>query len=525
MKAKEKKLSRTFFKIMFLWIALCFLFTPIFTIRPLSDDAEKLTWSLKNGPKGLFQGAAITALEYEAYEKDGLAIDAILPMLENDVDKIVRYTAAACLSLGGKDKRVLDALIHTMKNDTYRYARFTAAWALNEIGNKRAIDALIDSLENNSNDHTREMIASLLRKTKDKEAVKALIRAFENDASEDVRWSAARALGEIKDKESVEPLLRILENDTNYEVRERAAEALGEIEDKEAVKPLLHALGNDADYNVREWAARALGEIKDKEAVGPLLRVLENDADEDVRRAAAEALGSIGDARAIAPLMEILRNDDDSENRVAAGLALLKMEDVPLDELTLAPIFLNRYSRNVYYAIREIKNDRAVGVLAAMLKLKLKRTKYDREKIAKTLGKIGNSRAVEVLTEMLGSEGEQDVLKQIVESLRKIKKDSAPDFFLGLLNDEESGKRRGAARALKIDESPKYGGAVAQALKTTENSRTVIKPLFMAWMRDRDKTARQYARESLFRHIWKIARNQGVEKPGYEAFQKTDKAS
>ena len=447
MKAKEKKLSRTFFKIIFLWIALCLMFTPVF--RPLSiDNMEKLAWPMNNWR---YQG------------KWKIVETALLGEM--------------------RDGWTVDALIHAVRNHAARKVRRLAAEALGEIKGKRAADALNHALK--------------------------------NDADGGVRWEAAKALGEIKDKRAVKALIRVLENNDwfwdeipDYRLgfrRKMAAEALGKIKDERAVDALNHVLNNDPNYEVRREAARALGKIKDQRAVDALLGMLKKQENKHRRipkwkiiegkrkkrsitinlfYEAIKALGEIGDSCAIAPLMEIFKNNKYSKNQVAAGVALLKMEVILLDEFIA--MFRKESVYSVCREIKTMKNELAADVLADLLERT--ESSRDRKKIAKSLGDIGNSRAVEILTGMLRNEKEQDVLQQIIESLKKIKKESAADFFLGLLNEDAPDKRGGAA----------------QALKAMDNSRAIIKPLFITWMKDGDEKVRQHARESLFHHIWAI---------------------
>jgi hypothetical protein len=143
-----------------------------------------------------------------------------------------------------------------------------------------------------------DLIASEVRKMPNsvkEQYVKAIIAKL-TDNNDDLRANAALALRMMGDANAVEPLIARLEEDKSVDVRTRAAWALGEIGeigDANAVEPLIKALV-DEQGDLRAGAARALGKIGGANAVEPLITAL-NDKDIAVRNKAEKALVKIGD--------------------------------------------------------------------------------------------------------------------------------------------------------------------------------------------------------------------------------------
>src|ERR1051326_5521209 len=149
----------------------------------------------------------------------------------------------------------------------------------------------------------------------------------------------------------------------------------------------------DDDYGVRIQAIQSLSRIGEP-AVLPLLEALKDN--HDVRFLAMEALGNIGDTRAVLPLIAILTDISDPLSIMAAQvLGILGSPAVPS-------------------LIREFKNTRqfvAPSVASVLVRIgepsvlplieTLQEDDYTvRAKAARTLGEIGDARAVLPLIEM-----------------------------------------------------------------------------------------------------------------------------
>ena len=122
-----------------------------------------------------------------------------------------------------------------------------------------------------------------------------------------VRWLTADRLGKIGNPQAVEPLIVAL-SDSYWLVRLHAAKALGRIGDPRAVAPLLEALADQCPY-VRRRVVTALGLFGDRRIVRALVSALE-DPDRSVRIRAVEGLGNIDSPETIPAIVEIARDGD-----------------------------------------------------------------------------------------------------------------------------------------------------------------------------------------------------------------------
>jgi Ca-activated chloride channel homolog len=137
------------------------------------------------------------------------------------------------------------------------------------------------------------------------------------------------------------------------------------------VRTLLADLESD-DAERRADAAYEIGFSGDARAVPSLLAAIV-DREEKVRRLAAEALGRLGDPAAIAPLVERLGDHASSVRESAAGCLLVF-------GAAAVPALVDRLS--------------AAGGAGAGQEI---------EEVARTLGKIGDDRAIDPLVLLLGS--------------------------------------------------------------------------------------------------------------------------
>jgi len=207
------------------------------------------------------------------------------------------------------------------------------------------------------------------------------------DESRFVRIDAAYRLAKLADKRATEPLIAML-RDIDWEVRYWAAEALDKVGDKRAVESLVTVL-QDKNWCVRLCAAIALGNLADKRAVDPLIASLK-DKDGFVRLAAVEALGKLGDKRAVKPLIVAMEYEDNIDR------SSFQLGTYPYRERLLDLV-------------------RRLQALAEPLCLK----------IAKSLGRLGDKRAIEPLKKMLAVEKYYYSDEPIQAAIKKL--ESLPD--------------------------------------------------------------------------------------------------
>jgi len=251
-----------------------------------------------------------------------------------------------------------------------------------------------------------------------------------------VRTYATYALGKIGDPRAVEPLIKALK-DEEYDVRRAAAEVLCKFS-ASAVEPLIAALVAEK-IDVRDGAAKVLGEIGDLRAVEPLAVALKDDK-EYIRQAAAFALCELGDSRAVEPLINALK-DEKWYVRKAAANALDKIGWLPDDGADGAAYWVAKEKWDRCVKIGALAVEPLIAVLKNVVWQEV------RQAAAKTLGKIGDLRAVVPLIAAL-EDLDARVRAAAAKALGEIGDPCAVEPLIAALNDEETDVRCAAANAL-----------------------------------------------------------------------------
>lgn len=269
------------------------------------------------------------------------------------------------------------------------------------------------------------------------DTIKHLIEQLESPVGE-TREKAAEKLGENRDGSAVPLLIDTLKH-YNPETRVCAMEALVKYTEHGPVTPLVNALEHKNGY-VRENAGEVLNFIgwtpeNNKElalyltarrdwddltnlgedAVEPLITALE-DTDPAVRYAAVEALGEIGDPMAVEPLKRVLR-DKEARLRLLAVTALGNM------------------------------GKETTAFLIGLLKDKRRKREF-REEAARSLGNIGDKRAVKPLIGVLNDQ-HPNFSGAAAEALGKIGGEHAVEPLFDKMNKKGPGWKK-AAMALGV---------------------------------------------------------------------------
>jgi len=191
-------------------------------------------------------------------------------------------------------------------------------------------------------------------------------------------------LERMRDAGDIEGLLAVTTGPDD-KLRHSAAEMLGECGDASCIGPLEKMLREGRFAYQRGIAARSLGLLHAVEAVPSLIQTLD-DSIYYTRGGAARALGQIGDARAVVPLIGRLKDDKEYVRWVAAD-ALRNLGEAAVEPL-----------------LQRVREDTGHGVEMAAL----------------VLGKIGDSRAVTVLTELAETHPENYVRQTAARALDAI---------------------------------------------------------------------------------------------------------
>jgi len=185
------------------------------------------------------------------------------------------------------------------------------------------------------------------------------------------------------------------------------------MENKKNVMGLINALKYNESW-IRIAAAKALGRIEDARAVEPLIQALEVADSSYFRAAAVTALGMLGDARAVSSLIQALQ--DEGHVIVEAVKALGWIGKPAVESLIQA--------------------------------MEDAGSSYSRGQAARTLGRIGDARAVDPLLQVFINDKNNYVRGEAARALGEIGDTRAVALLLQALNDKDDKIRVAAARAL-----------------------------------------------------------------------------
>lgn len=313
-------------------------------------------------------------------------------------NKCTRYYAMRVLGcIGTPAFEPLIAAFRSEDRDVPDYA----ALALGDIGDIRAVEPLM-SMKNESG-HLREDAACALGEIGDPIAVELLIQSLK-DENLRVRSPAATALGFIGDARAIEPLLPLL---MDKDLEMTAASALCNI-GSQAVEPLITML-KEENIRARRRAAWCLGSIGDVHAAEPLIEALK---DMSIAKEAGDALGRISDPGAVEPLLKALLKEKNKHNRWIISSALFHCGWRP-----------GKSDADAAYWIAQKQCERCVEIGAPAVErlISVLKDRNDRTRVsaARTLGKIGDSRAVKPLVAAL-SDRSRFVQSEAVDALGKL---------------------------------------------------------------------------------------------------------
>lgn len=221
-------------------------------------------------------------------------------------------------------------------------------------------------------------------------AIPALCETL-RDSDIKVQTAAIEALTKIGDPAAVPHLVDVLK-DESEQARRGAVEVLNEVVTVEAIKDLVGAL-RDADWWVRVRAADALGTLGGPRVVEAIIGLM-SDTDEFIRRYAVEILNTIPDARAVEPLLEALNDADwwvrersiDALGRIADPRAVDRLIEVAQRDVRCRPLCVK--------SLGDIGDLRAVEFLARLLNSVDAETRAASEEALREIGrKCGDDEA------------------------------------------------------------------------------------------------------------------------------------
>jgi len=357
-------------------------------------------------------------------------IDAIRPLVFalNTDDAVIRVSIVNAL---GKfiHPLAMKTLLHALDDNNYyvRQAAFSALQNNMDAYRKTSMfdvrTPLLNALRDN-NRNVRLAAAKLLGDLQDPETIDALIDTM-TDQDRDVRESAADSMSKIKSPDAIPPLVAALKN-KHPEIRIRILRALAEFKDNRAIEPLIDAI-NDTNDDVKIEVIKILGKINDPRTIPALIRMLGSD-NIDIEHQTILSLANKNDPSIIAPIKHFLTNDK-ARIREAAGMALVKLNWKPS---TKDEEGINCVIRHDWIGCEKL-GKYAVSALITELRDPESRI---REESARTLGLIGDKRAIQPLiksiemTQWTGNKDENKILLGTVEkALSKFEYAAVPEML------------------------------------------------------------------------------------------------
>ncbi|MBI5047829.1 MAG: HEAT repeat domain-containing protein [Deltaproteobacteria bacterium] len=344
----------------------------------------------------------------------------------------------------------VDDYIHTIKHGN-KWRRALAAEKLGRLRWHKATPWLIELLNDKSRD-VRNMAVHSLGLIRDQDAIPHIIASIKRavGSHEDislriaksslicygeviipflipelknpiwqVRAVAVEILGETANTAMIQSITDMLK-DPEPDIRAKAAKVLGKIGDSSSVQPLLQII-EDPVWIIRLHAVRALGLIGNTDAIEKLKGRL-MDSNWQVRRAAAEAISVMGDY-AIPVWSGILLNSADkyAKEQVLEELQRTGVIDGWVNfSLINEKGNINDEIEMLLYVIG------VIGGLSPLLRGMNSENPLIRQRIAKILGRIGNSRAINVLEHVVRQDNNPVVREEAVKAIKALHETSQP---------------------------------------------------------------------------------------------------
>ena len=343
---------------------------------------------------------------------DEQAVPALVQSSRSD-DPITRLKSAQAL-LNIRAPEALHALAALLDESDPRL-RVPAIEGLGRIGSEAAVLSLL-SLLNDEDETVSYATADALREIHTPEALDVFLTTI-NSPSSWVQKTIAEVLGNYPEARVVERLMALLTEQGDLETRLSAAQSLTRIGDERGKAMILRTL-NAPNVMTRQYAAIALGMTGDMRAVEPFLQTIRQrpidpgtPRGRNMRRRMITAMTRIG-APVIEKMIDLLA-DKDSFVKLLAWDVLLEFSEAAVDPLILAmQVHRNREVRvEAVHLLGRIGDERAIEPLSDILRAPLMgpypvvflmRLFFDRSAplriaAAKALGRIGSQEGVSLL--------------------------------------------------------------------------------------------------------------------------------
>lgn len=335
------------------------------------------------------------------------AVPRLILLLEDPVEEVA---LASQLSLEKLKENTVEPLLSALdRAQPGQLARMTEI--LGNIRSRKAVDRLCQLL-GHTDHQVRQSAAQALGEIGDTRAVADLTKLL-GDPEEGVRCAVAISLGKIGDESAVEPLVSLIK-ETTCQVK-KAAQALAMIDSPKRKVHLLPLLTHRSP-EVRTSTVYSLEGLKDHEVFEHLKQKLQ-DQSWQVRKAAVEVLGRSGEAKAKNALINGL-NDEKPDVRMASVNAISGLVGDDVQQALIACLSDSNMGVRCE-AIKGLADYRTDEVLKALTKALSHGYLVEQIAICETLGKMGNSKAIEPVKEIL-TKGDENLTRAARKALQEL---------------------------------------------------------------------------------------------------------
>ena len=290
-----------------------------------------------------------------------------------------------------------------------------------------------------------------------------LVRLEEIEPRKHLAQSSAKVLGLIGDARAVEPLMECL-NDDDLALRMAAVEALGRIGDSRAIEPLSKLMGEPKTYggNIHQISIQqiwiqllsdALEKLKPNRS-SEKVKAYAEDMDQQLTGSGDTAVAT----QEIKALIDRLHYETSGRAEVSKVLGMIGKPAIkPLIEALYPDIYLCslykgsndaagtrpnalvvRLQGNSFYegTVVEVFGYMGSIALESLMELLNREDSNGRKLAARSLGRIGDVRAVKALINCLNNDENSEVRASAAEALGNIRDASAIDALMNCMNNE-----------------------------------------------------------------------------------------
>jgi serine/threonine-protein kinase len=308
----------------------------------------------------------------------------------------------------------------------------------------------------------------------DKTEVNQALEIQLKDTHKLVRSAALSALANRGGSVNIAAVSKLLQ-DPDIDVQNKAVDMLVQMRHPETVRYLADALKDESEYS-RRAAVEVLNVIGDADSVKDLLNVLK-DEDWWVRSRAGDALAEIGGPKVVDSVVALIRDEDEEIRRTAIEILNATKDERAVDHLIRATSDSDWWVRERSVdALAKIGNSKALPTLLDMLG---KDPKTDTV-VIRAVASLGNKTHLSKIVPMLKSSA-REVQVEAIKAISKLADESQAQTIRDVLQKIKESREPtiiNAADAALKDLDAKYSETVLaeneRARKITEHTKTML---------------------------------------------------